>query len=113
MIKAFLYKNNDIEFEIKTLLYCNGHRFKSKKGLFDYLTDIGFDLSNTDKYIYKSFADIVNDIFDLSKDKTVVKTKLKGNFEDYKTEYENNFGIFVGDRFEINIEELKKLINDI
>lgn len=113
MIKAYLYEDNSIEFEINTLLYCNGHRFKSQRGLFDYLTYIGFDLDNTDKYIYISFSDVVSQIFDLSKDKTVIKTKLIGNFDNHKKEYEDNFGVFIGERFEINREDLKKLINGI
>lgn len=110
MLRAYLYKDNSIEFEIKTLLYCNGHRFLGKKGLFDYLISLGLDLENTDRYIYITFDEIVSKIFNLSKDKVIVRTKIVGNYDERKKLYEKRFGKFLANRFELNKQELKELI---
>lgn len=113
MLRAYLYQDNSIEFEIKTLLYCNGHRFLSEKGFFDYLISLGLDLDNTDKYIYITFEEIVSKIFDLSKEKVIVKTKLIGDYKTKEKSYILEFGNFTDNRFELNIYELKELIKFI
>jgi len=113
MVRAYLKDDNSIELQFRTLLDCIGHATESKNGFTDYLLSLGFDLENTDQYIYTSYDEAMSSIFDLSNDLAIVPTKLVADFNARKEIYEAEFGTFDGTYFELNEDELKTLVNDI